>query len=132
MKHLKVTPHELDYERSEQILKLTRLWPKNERSIVHEILKHVQFLNCKIRELEDELRTLRQTEIFETEKKLQTRFTPQSTVSKSLEHTKTKVYVSRVDRYRALLSGPKEALDTYLRINTSVTIEDMRKIIGEI
>lgn len=128
---LKVKAEKLNQSRFDDSLKVMRLWPEYQRTIAHDLLKHIQYLNESIMKLEAEIRGYKEIQFFEEKKQIELKqniidVTPQ--LSKSLKPTE-KLFSPRGERYYYLLSNRTH--DAYLNLNPSVNINDMLSIAND-
>ncbi len=128
---LKVKAEKLNQSRFDDSLKVMRLWPEYQRTIAHDLLKHIQYLNESIMKLEAEIRGYKEIQFFEEKKQIQIKqsvFEESPQLSKSLKPTE-KTFSPRGERYYYLLSNRTH--DAYLNLNPSVNINDMLHIANE-
>lgn len=120
---LKVKAEKFEPKRFEEALKIMRLWPEYQKDIVHDLLKHIQYLNEQVTKLESEMRELRELSFLHDKATHQI-----STLSKSIP-VMEKTYTTRGERYYFVLKD--RAHLEYLNLNPSVTLDDMLTIANE-
>ncbi len=128
---LKVKAEKLNQKRFDEALKIMRLWPEYQRTIAHDLLKHVQYLNEEILKLESEIRGYKEIQFFEEAKKIEIKKSiveESPHLSRSLKPT-DRTYTTKGERYYHLLFTRSH--DAYLRLNPSLNIDDMLAIANE-
>lgn len=129
---LKVKGERLASKRFEEVLSVMRHWPEYQRTHVHEILRHVQYLNMQIENLEKELREVREISFLEEKRKIQERIPildPPLPVSRSLQRIHEKKYTPRGERFYYLLETG--GYKNYLNLNDKMTKEKMIELANE-
>jgi len=129
---LKVKPDKIQNKRFEELLGIMRHWPEYQRSIVHELLRHVQYLNSQIEQLEKINREYRETSFLEEKKIIEQRASileSKPTLSPSLKKITEKKYTPRGERYYYLLETG--GYKNYLKLHDTMNVEKMIELANE-